>query len=105
MPAPPTRWGRDLLVAQPLRHQIEAGRRLVGRIPGEDLRHYRRFDRVEPETAGVTGAFGIQERAIRRHTPREEMATPSFGLSTPAHPVRDQGAFILGDRAADLQEE
>ena len=74
-------------------------------IPRKGLGDHRGFDRIQSQALGIAWALGVHDIAVRRHTPGQQLPTAQFGLAATSHPVSDEGAFILGHRAADLEQE
>jgi len=74
-------------------------------VPVEQLRDQHRLAGLCPDCGRITGPLGIQPVAERRAGPRQQRARPQLGLPPPAHPLGDQRALVLGDRAADLQQQ
>ena len=50
-------------------------------------------------------SFGVGAIAEGRPGPGQELPRADLRLAPPAHPLGDEGALVLGHRAADLQEE
>lgn len=74
-------------------------------IPGEDLLHDRRLDRVEPHPAGIARAFYVQDIAIGRAGPGQQLPAAQPGLAAAPHALSDQVAFILRHGTPDLEQE
>jgi hypothetical protein len=102
-PHRPTLRAGNLRGAQAFEHHQQ--RRALLEVPGEDLLHDRRFARLEPHASGVSRSHGINAIPVRRSGPREQHARFEFRQATTSHAFADQTAFVLGDRASDLQQE
>jgi hypothetical protein len=74
-------------------------------IPGEHAGDDRRFVRVGVDPRGVAGPVGRHPVAVGGAGPGEHLAGLELALSAPPHPFGDQGPLVLGDRAADLEQE
>jgi hypothetical protein len=61
-------------------------------------------DRGKAHPAGITRAVRIEEIAVGRSGPRQQLATAEFGLAPASHPLGDQGALILRHSTANLEE-
>ena len=83
--------GRDLCVTEACGDALPAHRGLGLTIPGKNLCHDCRFDRINPEAAGSAGMVGLQEVAIGRDRPRQEWAPAEFGMPATAHAIGNQG--------------
>ena len=74
-------------------------------IPGEDLLHHRGLDRVEPHPARIAGAFRVEDIAIGRASPGQQLPAAQLGLAPAPHAVGDQVALILGHGSPDLEQQ
>jgi hypothetical protein len=79
----------------------EDRRALVGE-PGEQIAHHRRLRLVHPHPGRVARPLGIEPVAIRWPRPGQQGAGAQPAQAAAAHALGDQGALVLGHRAADL---
>src|SRR5262249_53306763 len=94
---------RDALPGQPRRDRRE--RRPLLEIPGEDLPDDLGAVGIEPQAGRIARALGIGLVAEGDAHPRQQLPGSQAGQAPPAHPLGDQGAFVLGHGAADLEQQ
>jgi hypothetical protein len=105
VPAQTAARGRNLPLTQGFCDPVQRRWYLRISVPGKDLLDDLGFDRIQPDSTGITWALRIQNVAIRRRRPRQQGPAAQFGLASPAHPLGDQAPFVLRDGAANLQQE
>ena len=74
-------------------------------VPGEHLGDDGRLGRVEVDARRVAGPVGRHPVAVRGAGPGEHLASPVAALAAAPRPLGDQGPLVLGDGAADLEQE
>jgi len=102
-PARLARRGGRPQFGQPRGELIQGCPRL--QVPVEQLRDQRRLPGLCPDRGRVARTVGIQAVAERRAGPRQQRARPQPGVPAAPHPLGDQRALVLRDRAADLQQQ
>jgi len=105
VPAQTAARGRNLPLTQGFRNPVQRRWHLRISVPGKNLLDNLGFDRIQPDSTGITWALRIQNVAIRRRRPRQQGPAAQFGLAPPAHPLGDQAPFVLRDGTANLQQE
>ena len=74
-------------------------------VPGEELRDERRGRGIPPHARRVARVLRVDLVAQGHADPRQELARAEPVEAPPAHPLGDERALVLGDRAANLQEQ
>jgi hypothetical protein len=74
-------------------------------IVGEYLAYDHGGHRIQAHAGRVARAAGIDRIAKGRASPGQQAPGLQFGLTPPLHALGDQGALVLGHRAADLQDQ
>jgi hypothetical protein len=74
-------------------------------VPCNDLGDHRGFDGSDLQAPGIAWALGGHDIAVGGHAPGQPLAAAQLRLPATSHPVGDQGAFILGHRPPDLEQE
>lgn len=92
-------------LAEALRHAIQAHGWIRFGVPREELGDNGRLDRVHTDLTRLTGTLSIQEVAIRRARPGQELPTAEPGVAAPAHAIRHQRALVLRHGPPHLEEE
>ena len=95
----------NLGIAEALGHLRQTGGLAGVGIPGKHVLHHGGLDRGKAHPTGIPRAFGIEEIAIGRAGPGQQLATAKLGLATASHPLGDQGALILSHSATNLEEQ
>ncbi len=62
------------------------------------------MDGINPDPTRISGPLKIEQRAIRRARPRQELPAAPRGLAPPAQPLGKQGARIRRDGSAHLPQ-
>ena len=75
------------------------------RTPGKHLAHDSRLGLLDANTRRIARAVWIHPVAERRSGPRQHQSRLQLALAATPHPLGNQRALILRDRAADLQQQ
>lgn len=101
--AAPRRW--HLGVTEALGTFIHAAGLSGIALPGNHVLNHSGLPRGNLHPAGITGALGIKQRAIRGARPGEQLAASQFSVASPAHALGNQRAFVFGNRRAQLYQQ
>src|SRR5262249_12024836 len=94
---------RNAAVDQTLGDAVQ--RQSVFDVPGEDLAHDVSGVLIDVHTGWISRSVWILAIAEWRHGPGHELTSAKCRQATRPHSVGDDGALILGDDAADLNDE
>jgi hypothetical protein len=96
-------WRKDTHSIQMLDQSVEGS--VFLQIKCEHLTHDRRFRFVDRDFGGISRVIWIDLIPINRLGPGQQNPSPVFSLTPATHPVGNQDAFILCNRASDLQNQ
>ena len=79
--------------------------RIFLQVKCKHLTHDRCFRLVDRDLGGISGAIWIDLVPINWLGPGQQYPSSVFSLTPATHPVSNQGAFVLGNRTSDLQNQ